>query len=109
MKYKLENIDQSIEIALAYVADELQICHAYYIITDEILDQYNIKSKTFISYLCEEIDCFHEDYEACNNLWAQNPPLYKLRANLNTNNSLQDIKTIFTEEGDIDLQTLKEN
>lgn len=103
MKYELKNISQNIEVALVYIAEEPKIYDAYYIITEEILEQYNIKSETFISYLSEDMDNFHEDYEACNQLWAQNPPLYKLRSHLNTYTSLKNIKTVFTEEGDINL------
>ena len=103
MKFELEKIDQYIDIALAYSVETNRSSDEYYIITKEILEQYNIESKTFISYLCGDIKRNHNNYESCNQLWAQNRPLYKNKVNFHKSNSLENIKTVFTKDGKINL------
>ncbi len=105
MKVRHEKIDQNIEVALAYVVELTKTTEKYYIITEEILNDYEIDCKTFISYLCNDMDIYHQDYEVCNQLWAQNRHLYKKQTLINKGDlSDKNIKTIFTEDGDINLE-----
>ena len=104
MKYELKNVDQYIQISVAYTVEVFEKVEMTYIITDEILDQYDIESKSFISYLCGHMDYLHKDYESCNQLWAQNKPIYQKNIDSQEINSIKNIKTVFTEDGEIHLR-----
>ena len=97
MKYFLKKINQNVECELVYIIDKPKTSSEEYIITKEVLSEFELSKKIFVSYLLGKLEESHEDYQSCNHLQAFNRCLTKKLIS-SDNNVLENLSTVITKE-----------
>jgi hypothetical protein len=93
-KYILKNSDQSIEVKLVYVLRTTEEIYHEFLITQDVLEEFDLKASHFISYLRNDLQRSDPSYEAAASLWSANRCFDKKRyaeTNATSRNQLIEI------------------
>jgi hypothetical protein len=71
-KYQLKDTNQFIEIPLLYVIKTTEQTKHEFIITEELLKEFNLSVSKFIDYLKRNLDKQDSSYDSAAELWASN-------------------------------------
>ena len=98
-KYELKNTDQFIEVPLVYVEQHLGEIKFEFLVTSDLLDEFSISAKTFISYLKGELKSTDPDFRDAAELYASNQPLHKTKLLQESKSGRNNITEIITANG----------
>tara|TARA_B100000767_G_scaffold274606_1_gene308187 strand:+ start:2819 stop:3193 length:375 start_codon:yes stop_codon:yes gene_type:complete len=71
-KYPLKDSNQFIEVSLVYVIKTSEETHHEFIVTEELLKEFNLSVEKFSNYLKHNLDKNDPSYNSAAELWASN-------------------------------------
>lgn len=98
-KYRLKDSDQYIEIQLLYVIKTSEETHHEFIITEELLKEFNLPVSKFIDYLKHNLDKHDSSYDSAAELWSSNRCFTKKQYSVNLATSRDQIIKIISVKG----------
>ena len=106
-KLKLGNSENYIDVSIIYKVKEALEKTEVFVVTDELLETYEIPVKKFVTFLQQQLNFDDPHYALCHELWSANKGIYsKTCVKDNSNFEINKVSQIITEyTGIIDLET----
>ena len=105
MKFKIGNIQQYVDVELAYSITQTNEKVEFFICTVDILNDYNLTAKQFIKFLQQDLPTDDPCYNSAFELWVSNKGIHS-KTNLTDSSQpeIQKVSRIFTADEVIEIK-----